>query len=259
MKHWRPEGWNNSYRNAFELQGRVDTELEYYGKCFEAGADAMLEVLRTSYVTSSPWTPYDNEMHGTWAMIPDDPQPVKEVPRDPWCSLWDKQPSEKPQSNERHLFEAYAPGACVRSDICILCGHLKDDSTFHIKPAEPQLMICPKAKECGDKCEFPPHTIPHIKDNTGCLANAGISHCPACVPYVPEKETISGWWLNHITGNKEFATINIPPFIKVKIEDNQGYHLQHPASKVIESGYLEIVFGKGLVEVPKLSCTFTRN
>ena len=116
-----------------------------------------------------------------------DPQPVKKVLRDPWCSLWDKQPSEKPQSNERHLFEAYAPGACVRSDICILCGHLKDDSTFHIKPAEPQLMICPKAKECGDKCEFPPHTIPHIKDNTGCLANAGISHCPACVPYVPEK------------------------------------------------------------------------
>ena len=55
------------------------------------------------------------------------------------------------------------------------------------KPAEPQLMICPKAKECGDKCEFPPHTIPHIKDNTGCLANAGISHCPVCVPYVPEK------------------------------------------------------------------------
>ena len=43
MKHWRPEGWNNSYRNAFELQGRVDTELAYYGKCFEAGADAMLE------------------------------------------------------------------------------------------------------------------------------------------------------------------------------------------------------------------------
>ena len=127
------------------------------------------------------------------------------------------------------------------------------------KPAEPQLMICPKAKECGDKCEFPSHTIPHIKDNTGCLANAGISHCPACVPYVPEKETISGWWLNHITGKEEFATINIPPFIKVKIEDNQGYHLQHPASKVIESGYLEIVFGKGLVEVPKLSCTFTRN
>ena len=42
MNTWRPEGWNNSYRNAFELQGRVDTELEYYGKCFEAGADAML-------------------------------------------------------------------------------------------------------------------------------------------------------------------------------------------------------------------------
>ena len=97
------------------------------------------------------------------------------------------------------------------------------------KPAEPQLMICPKAKECKTH------------------------HCQSW------DGTASGWWLNHITGKKEFATINIPPFIKVKIEDNQGYHLQHPASKVIESGYLEIVFGKGLVEVPKLSCTFTRN
>ena len=67
---------------------------------------------------------------------------------------------------------------------------IPDDPQPSEKPAEPQLMICPKAKECGDKCEFPSHTIPHIKDNTGCLANAGISHCPACVPYVPEKEMI---------------------------------------------------------------------
>ena len=125
------------------------------------------------------------------------------------------------------------------------------------KPVEKQLMICPKVKTCiKTEPRFCGHDSPHkIKSN---CSNTAVN-CPACVPYVPEKETISGWWLNHITGNKEFATINIPPFIKVKIEDNQGYHLQHPASKVIESGYLEIVFGKGLVEVPKLSCTFTRN
>ena len=189
MKHWRPEGWNNSYRNAFELQGRVDTELEYYGKCFEDGADAILEALRKGGYETSQGDGM-RLLFGTDAFIPDDPQP-----------------SEKP---------------------VIMPGHNENSQP---------LMICPKAKECGDKCEFPPHTIPHIKDNTGCLANAGISHCPACVPYVPEKETISGWWLNHITGKEEFATINIPPFIKVKIEDNQGYHLQHPASKVIESGY----------------------
>ena len=131
MNTWRPEGWNNSYRNAFELQGRVDTELEYYGKCFEDGDDAILEALRKGGYETSQGDGM-RLLFGTDAFIPDDPQPSE-------------------------------------------------------KPAEPQLMICPKAKECGDKCEFPPHTIPHIKDNTGCLANAGISHCPACVPYVPEK------------------------------------------------------------------------
>ena len=134
---------------------------------------------------------------------------------------------------------------------------IPDDPQPSEKPVEKQLMICPKVKTCiKTEPRFCGHDSPHkIKSN--CSNTAG--NCAACVPYVPEKETISGWWLNHITGNKEFATINIPPFIKVKIEDNQGYHLQHPASKVIESGYLEIVFGKGLVEVPKLSCTFTRN
>ena len=131
MNTWRPEGWKNAYRKAFEVQGRIDKELEYYGKCFEAGAAAMLEALRKEGYETSQGDGM-RLLFGTDVFIPDDPQPSE-------------------------------------------------------KPAEPQLMICPKAKECGDKCEFPPHTIPHIKDNTGCLANAGISHCPACVPYVPEK------------------------------------------------------------------------
>ena len=179
MNTWRPEGWNNSYRNAFELQGRVDTELEYYGKCFEDGADAILEALRKGGYETSQGDGM-RLLFGTDVFIPDDPQPSE-------------------------------------------------------KPVEKQLMICPKVKTCiKTEPSFCGHDSPHkIKSN--CSNTAG--NCPACVPYVPEKETISGWWLNHITGKEEFATINIPPFIKVKIEDNQGYHLQHPASKVIESGY----------------------
>ena len=99
------------------------------------------------------------------------------------------------------------------------------------KPAEPQLYICSAGYPNCAFCDIKePH--PH---NKGC--DIDCLNGKTCVPYVPEKETISGWWLNHITGKEEFATINIPPFIKVKIEDNQGYHLQHPASKVIESGY----------------------
>ena len=226
---WRPENW--SYGDGYSKPQRKCLHGKGRVRAFEAGADAMLEALRKEGYETSQGDGL-RLLFGTDVFIPDDPQP-----------------SEKPA-------EKSVMGDLLDEAGCI--GYGDNHGNFIIKP-KPQLMICPKAKECGDKCEFPPHTIPHKKDNTGCLANAGISHCPACVPYVPEKETISGWWLNHITGNKEFATINIPPFIKVKIEDNQGYHLQHPASKVIESGYLEIVFGKGLVEVPKLSCTFTRN
>ena len=81
MNTWRPEGWNNSYRNAFELQGRVDTELEYYGKCFEDGADAILEALRKGGYETSQGDGM-RLLFGTDAFIPDDPQP-SEKPAEP--------------------------------------------------------------------------------------------------------------------------------------------------------------------------------
>lgn len=51
-----------------------------------------------------------------------------------------------------------------------------------------QMMICPKAKECGDRCAWPSHQIPHENMASSCNYcsgnRTGTSElgCPACIP-----------------------------------------------------------------------------
>ena len=65
-KNWRPEGWLNPYLQQDEVGSWVDS------RCFEAGADAMLEALR-----NNQWCPFDNSVmsvkfEGRIVIIPDD-------------------------------------------------------------------------------------------------------------------------------------------------------------------------------------------
>ena len=48
-------------------------------------------------------------------------------------------------------------------------------------PKPEQMMICPKAKECGEECFYPDHQIPHA-DNWGCTKPHNSNGCPACIP-----------------------------------------------------------------------------
>ena len=74
--------------------------------------------------------------------------------------------------------------------------------------SEPQLMICPKAKECKCKYDNCWHSTPHTADKT-CTENSSQIDCPsACVPYVPEKwvdETL----LNHQKKLDRFNLITV--------------------------------------------------
>ena len=56
-----------------------------------------------------------------------------------------------------------------------------------------QMMICPKAKECGEECFYPDHQIPHA-DNWGCTKPHNSNGCPACIP-VPSTPTSEGMLL----------------------------------------------------------------
>ena len=44
-----------------------------------------------------------------------------------------------------------------------------------------KMIICPKAKECGEECFYPDHQIPHA-DNGGCSKHNNLNGCPACIP-----------------------------------------------------------------------------
>ena len=50
---------------------------------------------------------------------------------------------------------------------------------------EPQQVVCPKTKECGEECFYPDHQIPH-SDNWGCTKPHNSKACPACIPVQPE-------------------------------------------------------------------------
>jgi hypothetical protein len=47
---------------------------------------------------------------------------------------------------------------------------------------KPEMVVCPKAKECGDECFYPIHKTPH-EFMLGSCATITIGHaCPACIP-----------------------------------------------------------------------------
>jgi hypothetical protein len=55
---------------------------------------------------------------------------------------------------------------------------------------EPQMMICPKAKECTEVCSA---KTPHEFEKIGCTQrfNDVRDNCPSCIPYIPEYECIA--------------------------------------------------------------------
>ena len=95
------------------------------------------------------------------------------VLRDPWCSLWHKQPSAKPVDESKYR-------------ICVICGKHLYENDIHshkshkIEP-EPQIMTCPAGYPNCAFCDIKePH--PHNKCcDIDCLNGK------TCVPYVPEK------------------------------------------------------------------------
>jgi hypothetical protein len=82
-----------------------------------------------------------------------------------------------------------------------------------------QMMICPKAKECGDRCAWPSHQIPHENMASSCNYcsgnRTGTSElgCPACIPVpsTPAKPKIKIKVCKGVVDNKEhIITVPVP-------------------------------------------------
>jgi len=79
---WRPENWKDSEIEVETMMGkrmqRVYSMDSEYIEAFEAGADAILKVLRQiGTPTGLPYTAYANERKGTLVLIPDEPKEGK--------------------------------------------------------------------------------------------------------------------------------------------------------------------------------------
>ncbi len=66
MKTWRPKGWVNPYLQKDENGDWIDS------RCFEAGADAMLEILRNNQLSPFDTTVMQANFKGRVVIIPDD-------------------------------------------------------------------------------------------------------------------------------------------------------------------------------------------
>jgi len=107
-----------------------------------------------------------------------------------------------------------------------ITGVKRDCSTRTSIPDDPisipeKQLICPKGSDCNEyKDGFCCHRYKH-KFIEGVCDQTGIT-CEVCVPYIePEK----------------VYKMTVPPFIAIKIEDNDGVIYRHPASEIIEKGY----------------------
>ena len=67
---WRPEGWKNPF--PIEAENNPDSAYAIGRRSFEAGADAMLERLKSQAHQDWLATPAGESAKGKWVFIPDE-------------------------------------------------------------------------------------------------------------------------------------------------------------------------------------------
>ncbi len=97
------------------------------------------------------------------------------------------------------------------------------------KPSPSHQMICPKWKECGDKCDWPGRNMPHFMRDE-CVIQTPQDNCPPCIPYVepsPEPSPFEAI-MKEIDPNITFVDVTPKPSPSPQMKDSKPNKRSHP-------------------------------